>query len=288
MNQLPYEPLFWKYLVEREAIRLRRLHGEPQGRWTDDPIMRDYSFTNVKRHHDRVTTLLRRKFYDNCGLKHPSKIALLNAALFRYHGTVKTAEFMGWQTNWSEEIGKKLARANEIRIQFGRKVFTGAYIVPSGGVLDPKTEIVRVVVNQIWKNADRILTTDSWREACRSLCLNWCVGEFMAKEVLLDYMLATEWTPSDWQTWTPIGPGAQRGAGVVRTGSVEKISKSRTLDVCLHLFRNRDESWPHEVKLDLTDIQFALCELAKYRKAQTGVGRPKKRFQPTVDDVTKG
>jgi hypothetical protein len=41
------------------------------------------------------------------------------------------------------------------------------------------------------------------------------------------------------------------------------------------------------VELDLTDIQFQLCEFAKYWKAKTLVGRPKKTFSPTIDDVTR-
>jgi hypothetical protein len=41
------------------------------------------------------------------------------------------------------------------------------------------------------------------------------------------------------------------------------------------------------VKLDLTDIQFQCCEFDKYQRVVRGDGKPKRRFWPTVDGVTK-
>lgn len=46
-------PLLY-FIAEREAIRRRRVAGEPQP-FTDDPILREWSFTNVRREDDRVT-----------------------------------------------------------------------------------------------------------------------------------------------------------------------------------------------------------------------------------------
>ena len=45
---------FLDFIFEREEIRLRRAKGEP-GPWTDDPILREWSFTNIRREDDRVT-----------------------------------------------------------------------------------------------------------------------------------------------------------------------------------------------------------------------------------------
>src|SRR5438105_15316412 len=44
--------LYW--ITEREAVRRRREAGEPAP-WTDDPILREWSFCNVRREDDRVT-----------------------------------------------------------------------------------------------------------------------------------------------------------------------------------------------------------------------------------------
>jgi hypothetical protein len=118
----------------------------------------------------------------------------------------------------------------------------------------------------------------------------WGVGPFMAKEVLLDYILATGWRPSDWETWTPVGPGARRGASYILRGDPElKVSETATLALVREVYAQRGERWSSAFpELDLTDIQFQFCELAKYMKAKLGVGRPKKTFdRPTIDDVTR-
>ncbi len=289
---------FWKFMREREAIRLRRLAGAPMIEWTEDKIFRDYSFTNCKRAHDRVTTLLWREYYSTIHARHQEtpaeesldlcKTTLLNAAIFRFHGTVETALAIGWTPTWTPEAKQRMIHVNAIRMARGDTVFTGAYIVPACGSTDPKYQIVAEIVSGIWNKSENILDTTSWAEACYRMCGLWGVGEFMAKEVLLDYILATGWVPDDWETWTPVGPGARKGASVVKYDEIERISESEALEVIREVYAGRHEHWPDDyVALDLTDIQFQFCEYAKYRKAETGVGRPKSRFRPTVDDVTK-
>ena len=52
---------FYAFMREREAIRLRRLEGAPPP-WTEDPILREFSFTNIKREHDKTSRLLIEEF----------------------------------------------------------------------------------------------------------------------------------------------------------------------------------------------------------------------------------
>ena len=52
MYQHQHEFLQW--ITEREAIRLRRIAGNPPP-WTDDPILREWSFCNVCREADHTT-----------------------------------------------------------------------------------------------------------------------------------------------------------------------------------------------------------------------------------------
>jgi hypothetical protein len=280
---------FWEFMIERESIRLRRLEGRPQSEWSTDPIFQYYSFTNVKRVHDRTTTLLKREFYDqHLELQHPSPVALLNSAIFRYHGTIETARALGWRESWDTNSKDRMVLLNEARMDLGETVFTAAYIVPNCGSVQPKHEIVAVIVSSIWDAADRILDTDTWAEACNRLCQLWGVGSFMAKEILLDYILATRWCPSDWTTWTPVGPGGRRGAGYVKYDVIKGIGESEALEVIRSVYEDRAKFWPENfVELELTDIQFQFCEVAKYMKAKRGTGKPKRKFKPHVDNVTR-
>lgn len=279
---------FWDFVIEREYIRLRRLNGLPRKEWTYDPIMMEYSFTNVKRMHDRTTALLFREFYDHAFPEHPYKVGLLNAALFRYHGTIESARAIGWHSDWNPQTKAALIDKNELRMALGETVFTSAYIVPNCGDTRAKHEIVADIISGIWMASTDALDTQSWEEACKRLCQLWGVGSFMAKEVLLDYVLITGWEPDDWHTWTPVGPGGCRGAGFVKYDMLSKIPEWEALEVIRDLYAGREEYWPSDmVDLELTDIQFQLCEVAKYMKVKRGEGRPKRKFWPTVDDLTQ-
>ena len=309
---------FWEFVINRELIRQRRLVGLPPSEWTTDPIFREYSFTNVKREHDRATVLLKREFYDpwrarlgrydRCDVVHPCPEVLLNATIYRFHGTLTAARIHGWHASWNDDAKAMLIQRDEEAQAIGTKIFTSAYIIPAGGVSGGKATVVAEIVSGVWKRAQNILDTDRWEVACDRMKDVWCVGSFTAKEVLLDYILATGWRPSDWDTWTPVGPGGKLGAGYVLNDFLQRIKEDEALEVCRALYAQRAERWPKQIavgpasidpsaelarewmrptpELDLTDIQFQLCEVAKYAKAKTGVGRPKRLFRPTIDDVT--
>jgi len=53
-NETPYHEAFLDFICERRAIRLAKELGDTPP-WTDDPILRKCSFTNIRREHDRTT-----------------------------------------------------------------------------------------------------------------------------------------------------------------------------------------------------------------------------------------
>lgn len=284
-------------MIERESIRLRRLAGLPREQWTQDPIMASYSFTNVKRHHDRVTMGLIESFYREDRQRHDAtrwedslelcRVSLLNCVLARFFGLVSTMRAIGWSDGWSSQRADQIIAITSLIQARGEKVFTGSYIVPSGGSSAPKYETVCTVAGLVWGHAAHVLDTNRWEDMSARLCQCWGVGPFMSKEILLDYILCTGWVPADWSTWTPVGPGGKRGAMRIRDGHKEgAMGKDEALDVIREIYSMRDQFWPRDfVTLDLTDIQFQLCEFDK--RSRVGEGRrPKRNFNPTIDEVT--
>ena len=88
-------PLF-QYMIERENIRRRKEAGEP-GPWTDDPILREYSFTNVRRSDDRTTRTLMAQFYcPNVPGASPGDV-LFNCCVARFFGLAETVLHLGFQ-----------------------------------------------------------------------------------------------------------------------------------------------------------------------------------------------
>lgn len=293
---------FYSFMVEREQIRLRRAQGLPQSEWTADPIFKTYSFTNVKRRNDRTTTLLMDEVYskfilrmddehgtdwsENIQQHHEEmRVLLLNCAIFRYFGCIETARVIGWSDDWSDERRAKMMSFGDV----GMLKFTAAYIVPNCGRSETKYTVVCDIIDGIWRrSADVVSASASWERQCEILSSCYGCGSFMAKEILLDYILVSDSYPNDWQTWTPVGPGGRRGASRVKYGEKRDISEYEALGIIREVYAERDRYWPADmVSLDLTDVQFQMCERDKYLRVAEG-RKPKRRFKPTIDAVTKG
>lgn len=305
---------FWSFVRERESIRLRRAAGLPREQWTKDPVLAKYKFTNVKREHDRTTQGLK-AIYNKHQRSWPDEIVLLNCALYRYFGTVEMAQALGWRTSWTKEDVLQVRKLAAHRLEAGERVFTGAYIVPNCGMEAPKYEVVTDIITGLWeakflaeqRSSTRVHKV-SWQALVQDMTKLWGVGSFMAKEVVLDFALATDWRFTDWQTWTPVGPGARRGAYRVAHGNLDKeagLSEPAALEVIKELYARRQGWWDDNpfhvpmpevpnhgafnginrsvqpVVLDLTDLQFQLCEFDKYRRVVEGTGKPRNLFKPT-------
>lgn len=288
---------FYDYLNEREEIRLRKEAGFSFP-WTDDPILRAFKFTNVRRHHDRTSDNLRKKFYID-RFHEDRRAVLMNCALFRYFGTFEFAEAVGWQEydSFDFEGIKDLA---EQRMADKLRVFTGAYVITNQGISAPKQE---VVVDYFLKDLHKVVpelliiaqTTQSWEKVSDRMRQIGGFGGtgFMTKEVLLDTTYTGFWAdqrldypdsffsyPKDWETWTPIGPGARRGAArAMGDDSATSLKEQGAAWVIQELGNWQEMLWQHEGRLVPTDIQFALCEFDKYERVRLGQGQPRSRYR---------
>lgn len=275
------ERRFFAFLQERESIRLRKLAGKPWP-WTKDKILQTYSFTNVKREHDRTSQLLIKEFYQP-NYDAPRQELLLNCAIARYFGTIEFMRAIGWQTSFKPTVLKQTARnrANE-----GLRVFTGAYIITSGNKAGPKENtVVDHFIGALWARRKTLCVYwANWQTFIESLMEVPGFGGsgFMAKEVCLDTRYTNFWPkePLDVNTWTPIGPGSKRGAARLQGYTDKrKANPEDTLAVCLELFGNRANYLPASfIPLELHDIQFQLCEFDKFERTRLNQGRPRSRY----------
>ena len=292
-------PAFFSYLNEREEVRLRKEAGLSLGfdekRWTDDPILGAYKFTNVNRHHDRTSMMLRELFYKEY-FNDDKETILMNCALFRYFGTWEFAQAVGWQTyeNFDFDGIKALAKQ---RLCDRERVFTGAYVITNQGISAPKQEVVvDIFLSALHEAASSVVqvatTTQSWRQtAAKMRPLKGFGGSgFMTKEILLDTTYTGFWGdyqekpneygftyPSDWWEWTPIGPGALRGAArILGDDSAKPVKEDKAFGVIMDLYNSQDD-WNGD-KLSPTDIQFGFCEFDKYERVRLGQGRPRSRY----------
>lgn len=290
---------FFSFVEEREQIRLRKLADLPFP-WTEDQILRDYKFTNVHRHHDRTSNVLRGLFYTSKFDADPATI-LMNAATFRYFGTYEFAECVGW-TNFDDMHEGHWGKVKELaqdRLANKQRVFTGAYVITNQGISAPKQEVVvdyflkalqkkAVLLCQIAKE------TQSWEKVATEMRkINGFGGSgFMTKEILLDTTYTNFWNepdvggpdgsfsfPTDWNDWTPIGPGARRGAArALGDETAKPLKEDQAFSVIWKLWFERDKFIP-DIEMCLHDVQFQLCEFDKYERVRLGQGRPRSRYK---------
>lgn len=299
--QAPRAQSFFDYLKEREEVRLRKEAGLSvcftEKKWTDDPILSSYKFTNVRRHHDRTSMKLREMFYGE-HFGDDRRAVLMNCALYRYFGTWEFAEAVGWQDydSFDFEGIKELARE---RLENRERVFTGAYVVTNQGISAPKQEVVvDIFLQGLHKATPSILveatTSQSWRKVAGLMkpLMGFGGTGFMTKEVLLDTTYTGFWAntqenedgtfsyPADWWEWTPIGPGALRGAArVLGDDSAKPVKNDKAFSVIMWLAGMQDLMVDFPFKLSPTDIQFGLCEFDKYERVRLGQGTPRSRYK---------
>lgn len=284
---------FFAFIREREQIRLRKEADLPYP-WTEDPILRAYKFTNVQRHHDRTSRELINTFYAGRQDWDPVEI-LMNAALFRYFGTYEFARAIGWQDylDFDFEGIKELASQ---RLAKGERVFTGAYVITNQGISAPKQEVVvDCFLRPLHARAPKIVkeVPKGWKAVAQMMSAIQGFGGsgFMTKETLLDTTYTRFWGgepdplgftyPSDWMEWTPIGPGARRGAArVMGHDDQRQLKEKDSFDVIMDLLSWSRSLWPNEWDdLNPHNIQFQLCEFDKYERVRLGQGKPRSIYR---------
>lgn len=284
------------YMLERHSIWKRRFEQGLDHPWTKDAILRTFKFTNVYRELDRTTQSLIPIYRNH--RDRPLSVILMNAATFRYFGTTEMAHAIGWQERavphqtldtadiaWSLHPLLNIDRIQSIvrrRKSLGLKVFTGAYVITNSGRTEPKEVVVCDYLQGLRGDVEAVATfmkeTDSWEQTCTRMSLLPGFGGsgFMAKEILLDVMLAG-WKPIDASTWTPVGPGARRGLNRVFCRDLNAPIRAEQMQKEITRLRERIAlDWPSDwKKLTQHDIQFSLCEYDKYCRVAFGEGRPR-------------
>lgn len=282
-------PEFYAYLKAREEIRIAK-ERKQEWPWTDDPILRQYKFTNVRREYDRTSMELAKAYRPHHDAA--PEVILLNCAIGRYFGTYEFFNALGWQNDFNPERIKKLASD---RLANKERVFTGAYVITNQGISKPKQEVVvDYFLKPLWAKARDLGAyankDGSWeRLAMLMKSLPGFGGTgFMIKEVTLDTMFFPKFwpvptpnggsQPIDYATWTPVGPGAARGIARV-TGAVEK-KPQRMLQAIRTIAGAQGSLWPSNWGfLSPTDIQFGLCEFDKYERVRLGEGKPRSSYK---------
>lgn len=281
------------WINERHKIYTLRFQGYPAP-WTRDPILRKYKFTNVYRQLDRVTQEWQDRF---CRLLHRGdKMTdgdlLFHVVMFRIFNWPETYDklFFGMRNGWNFVKAVKLL--DEMKAE-KKQIFTGAYIVTSGGDSQPKhitiCAALEVLHTRRHDMAYQIKSYKTLENAVDILQDIPTIGPFVAYEIACDLRFTRLLSHArDVQSWANPGPGAKRGIHRLLWGTKERrkpmkqtayVAAIRELYVHVttnKLFDARGCEWPFEMR----EIEHSLCEFDKYERVKNGDGRPRSKFVP--------
>lgn len=301
--------LFWFWINERHMIYVKRKAGK-KWPWTSNKILQDYKFTNAFRQLDRVTEAWTDRW---CRLLHMGKNMkdgdiLFHLCMFRFFNWPETYDALYFNLKPRWDLYKAIALLRERKEVDHEQIFTGAYIITSGGRKDPKHEVICEALDDLYKvrhkMARRIVRGRSMEKATEILQEINTVGPFIAYEIVCDLRHTRILAHArDINSWANAGPGAKRGIHRLLTGDKEwnknykwpksfKLKGGSKPDYNLvmrdllniskaHLGQHvKDCQWPFEMR----EIEHSLCEFDKMRRVMKGEGKPRSIYRPKLQE----
>lgn len=277
--QLSPQERFLYFVQERESIRTKRAIGLAKP-WTDDEILQQYRFCNVRRMDDTVSQWLLKNWYT----PYKNHMHIVPACALARHFNLPEAlalitRFI-FDPFWDEKSIKYTLRQRKAQ---GHNIFNGAYMVRGIGEVDKTEMVVSKVVQPLVDNPPKI-TGLSMQQAVEALLPYWGFSLFMAGQVVADLRWALRGQWKDRRIWAPMGPGSKRGMNRYRDRKVTApLSQGQFLQELRELIADNAPKLPTSLaqRLEAMDWQNCLCEFDKYTRCLTGEGRPKQKYSGT-------
>ncbi len=288
---------YWHLAVERQTIFFKRFRQEPAP-WTDDPILRTHKFTNAYRASDRVSQyLIRNVIYE--GEQNTNEL-LFRVLLFKFFNRIETWELLirhlgeiSYKNYNFQNYDAILTKA----IESNQKIYSAAYIMPSGGALctDGRKHRMHLrLLDYMMKDGlpAQLERSRSLREAFEALRSYPTLGDFLAYQYVIDLNYSPMMDFSENEFVMP-GPGARDGiskcfsslGGLTETQIIHVVAERQQAEF-ERLGLNFYPLWGRD--LHLIDCQNLFCEVDKYARVRhpefcglTGRTRIKQTFNPT-------
>lgn len=263
--------VYWMH--ERDRIRSLKENNTPKP-WTNDMLLRDYRWCNVRRMDDRVSRWLLDNWYPKSSFNNQYLAAVL-------------ARTINWPDTLEEIISifpalQDIRQKLHARNSFGLKVFTGAYVIP-GVSGQNKVDSVLNLAMSIQDRIEEIYEISTMRNAWVWFSSFHGLGSFLAGQIVADLAFVnagTNWP--DRQSWAPAGPGSTRGLnrlmGKPKTQTISQNEFEKSLQELIDIIKPQISTIWEDRNLTAMDIQNCLCEFDKYRRLTLGEGKVRARY----------
>jgi DNA polymerase I-like protein with 3'-5' exonuclease and polymerase domains len=271
--------LFLNWIAEREKIRIAKESGAAPP-WTYDEILREGSFCNVCREHDRTTVWIKQKW------REPHRDDPHVWFLMAVARLINAPEVLGAiavPLPWDKPRFLDEMRARKAQ---GLSLERAAYIIPAGRGYPNKFEfLAERIFDPLW--AARETVCPKLGDTCRAffgrLRAFDYLGAFLAAQIVADTKFVGPLAAaSDWWDFVAPGPGSERGLNVAAGRDPQT---PWTEDAWHATFKQlRIAITPGLEKLGLRlsaqDLQNVLCEGFKYWRAKTAGQLPRRHYRP--------
>jgi hypothetical protein len=259
------------WIKERESIRMKKGAGEHKP-WTDDWILKQYKFCNVRREDDRVTQWFANNWrHDKYWDERNFVPAIIFGRTINWPGTL---DDIGFPHSWEPS---RVMEIMDFRQARGWKVYTGAYMITAGPTGVRKNEWVVGNAESYFTNPPKLDPTSIQRSWEAIMAAKFpCVGPFIAGQVIADLKQTKILEDAeDWWIWAAIGPGSMRGLNRLHDRKITTpLSQSHALEEMRAVRRELELT----DKLCLQDVQNCLCEFDKYMRVLSGEGAPRSHY----------
>ncbi|KAJ3180155.1 hypothetical protein HDU85_004158 [Gaertneriomyces sp. JEL0708] len=273
-NRKAYD-LLLKYISERHLIAIRKQSGAAPP-WTDDSILANHRFCNLRREDDHNSVVLRNVFAGTCVT---DPWYLWNVITHRFISNAKFNEMLGYVSDLDSALEMINKWENE-KHAGSRTWRTSAFqsSMPFGKLMTYLRDNWEIS-QQYAKSLGRTATA---REMHAVLKQFFGVGRFHAYQATQDLVMYNA-IPADEEFISP-GPGALKGLHLLGLGEDEgDVDK-----VIIQLTRRVNAALHSDLHLRMTpiDMEHTLCEFQKYHRALHHGPLPRKYIPRCASSVT--
>jgi hypothetical protein len=292
---------YWRFAALRQSAFFSRLAGGPPP-WTEDRILLQNKFTNAYRASDRVSQYLI-KHVIHTGSADPDEV-FFRTILFKLFNKTETWERLirelgevSWRSFSQDRYDRVLTAAQ----QAGASIYSGAYIMPTGGIHSPggpKHRMHLALLERMMREdlPQRVFDAKSLQRVFELLRGYPTIGDFLAYQYATDLNYTPLMSHSEMEFVVP-GPGARDGIrkcfsdlGGLNEAEIIRLMADRQAHEFERLGLEFRDLWGRP--LQLIDCQNLFCEVDKYSRARhpevsgvSGRTRIKQRFRPHADTL---
>lgn len=296
----PVFDTYWRFAAARQAIYLARLQGvgEP---WSDDPIFRNYRFTNVYRAADRVSQyLIQNVIYGSAVPDDPENVVfrVLLFKLFNRISTWRTLEQEMGAIEWTTFDFSRYCYALDSAAKDG-PIYSAAYLMPPPklGERSKHRNHLRLLEQIMRDGFPRLVASSTTLTAIYERLIKYpSVGRFLGFQYTVD-LNYTPLVAASENEFVVAGPGACDGIrkcfGPEASGIESEVIRYMVEHQDLHFARLELEfDGLFGRSLHLIDCQNLFCEVDKYARVAhpetTGISgrkRIKQKFRPSCEQL---